>query len=230
MSTNITTPIIEKLSAPSEATAKVTRALLAGGVVAGPMFILVALVQVLTRPGFDLNRDAISLLTLGDLGWIQRANFVISGLLILACAFGIRRALHSRRGGTWGALLLGCYGVGLVIAGLFTPDPSFGFPPGAPAGMAPSMSWHDLLHTIAFFGAFISLVAAIFVFVRRFGSCGRRGWMAYSATTGVAPFPLIALSMASGSGVVLFVMGVITSAWVAALPARLMSEHANTTW
>ena len=87
------------------------------------------------------------------------------------------------------------------------------------------MSWHDGVHTVAFFEAFSTRVAAIFVFVRRFGACGQRGWMIYSAATGVAPFPLIAASQAGASGVVLFVMGVITSTWVAALPARLMSER-----
>ena len=138
MSTNITARASRALNAQAEATNRVTRALLWAGVVAGPLFILVAFVQVITRPGFDLSRDAISLLTLGDLGWIQRANFVICGLLVVTCAIGIRRALGHRRGGTWGALLFGCYGVGLVIAGLFTPDPSFGFPRGLPPGWPPA--------------------------------------------------------------------------------------------
>jgi hypothetical protein len=39
-----------------------TRALLACGVVAGPLFVAVALLQVLTRQGFDLTRHRISLL------------------------------------------------------------------------------------------------------------------------------------------------------------------------
>jgi len=34
---------------------KVTRTLLACGVIAGPLFILVAVIQVLTRPGFALD-------------------------------------------------------------------------------------------------------------------------------------------------------------------------------
>ncbi len=37
--------------------------------------------QAFTCPGFDLRRDAISILSLGDLGWIQVANFVVSGRL-----------------------------------------------------------------------------------------------------------------------------------------------------
>src|SRR5947207_11878704 len=72
----------------------VTRALLNAGVVAGPLFIVVAFAQAFTRPGFDLRRHAISMLSLGDLGWIQVANFVLTGLLVVALAVGMRRALH----------------------------------------------------------------------------------------------------------------------------------------
>jgi hypothetical membrane protein len=181
--------------------------------------------RALTRPGFDLRRHAISMLTLGDQGWMQRGTFVATGLLVLVAAAGIRRALRGGRAGTWGPLLLAGYGGGLLVAGLFTPDPALGFPPGAPAGMAATMSGHALLHTIAFFVAFISLVAAVFAFARRFAGARDRHWTLYCLATGVLPFPLIALSEAlGGNGVVLFAMGVITSAWVAALPLRLAAE------
>src|SRR5215469_16150900 len=63
-----------------------TRLLLAGGTIAGPLFIVASVVQAFTRPGFDIRRLAISMLTLGDLGWIQRANFIVCGVLVLACA------------------------------------------------------------------------------------------------------------------------------------------------
>lgn len=56
-----------------------TRALLACGVVAGPLFIVVALIQAFTRSGFDPVRHPLSLLSLGDLGWIQITNFVVGG-------------------------------------------------------------------------------------------------------------------------------------------------------
>lgn len=42
-----------------------TRRLLACGVAAGPLFLAAALIQALTRPGFDLSRDAVSLLSIG---------------------------------------------------------------------------------------------------------------------------------------------------------------------
>jgi hypothetical membrane protein len=207
----------------SERTA--TRLLLAAGTVAGPLFIVASLILAFTRTGFDIRRMAISMLTLGDLGWIQRTNFVVSGLLVLACAHGVRRALRAGRGALWAPILLACYGAGLVTAGLFTPDPALGFPAGAPAGNPTNYTWHAMVHTVAFFVAFISLIAACLVLARRFSGAGRRAWAAYCVASALLPIPLIALSMAmGGSGVPLIVMGAITSGWVAVLPVRLMTE------
>jgi hypothetical protein len=56
--------------------------------------------------------------------------------------------------------------------------------------MAATMSWRAVVHTIAFFVAFISLVAAILVFVSRFLALGHRGWAAYCAATGLLPLPV----------------------------------------
>ncbi len=48
-----------------------TTGLLASGVVAGPLFVGVSLIQAFASEGFDLRRHAISMLSLGELGWIQ---------------------------------------------------------------------------------------------------------------------------------------------------------------
>jgi Protein of unknown function (DUF998) len=80
--------------------------LLVCGVIAGPLCLAVVLVHAFTRDGFDLSRHPISLLSLGELGWIQIANFVLTGLLFVACGFGMRRALPAGRGGTWGSVRL----------------------------------------------------------------------------------------------------------------------------
>ncbi|MPZ96334.1 MAG: DUF998 domain-containing protein [Propionibacteriales bacterium] len=162
----------------------VTRRLLTCGVVAGPLYVLVAGLQVLTRDGFDLGRHPLSLLSVGDLGWIQIANFVVSGLLFVASAVGMRRALRSGRASTWGPRLVGTFGVGLVWAGVFVADPADGFPAGTPAGTPTDASWHAILHNIAPAVAFLALIAACFVFARRFAQRGQRGWAAYSAATG----------------------------------------------
>src|SRR6476646_11352837 len=71
----------------------VTRSLLGWGVVAGPFYVVVSLAQALTRDGFDLTRHQWSLLENGDLGWVQVANFVLTGLMVTAYAVGQARAL-----------------------------------------------------------------------------------------------------------------------------------------
>src|SRR4051812_38032909 len=95
-----------------------TSRLLACGVVAGPLFIVVVVIQAVTRTGFDLGYHPLSLLSLGDLGWIQVINFVVTGMLFVACAVGLRRAPLAGRGRTWGPTLVGAFGVGLIVSGI----------------------------------------------------------------------------------------------------------------
>ena len=113
-------------AAPSTETAR----LLACGVVAGPLFLAVLMIQAFTREGFDLSRHPLSLLSLGDLGWIQIANFVVTGALFVACAIGMRRVLRPGRSGTWAPRLVGAFGVGLIVAGVFTTDAGCRLPTG----------------------------------------------------------------------------------------------------
>ncbi|MEP7105859.1 MAG: DUF998 domain-containing protein, partial [Chloroflexota bacterium] len=143
---------------------------------AGPFYVAVVLGQALTRPGFDLARDDASLLSNGGLGWIQIANFVLTGLMVIACAIGMRRALGGGQGVTWGPALLALYGLGLVGAGIFVADPMNGFPPGTPSGRPATISVHGILHLVSAAVGFLGLVAACVVLARRFASERRRGW------------------------------------------------------
>ena len=164
----------------SETTTKATRALLACGVVAGPLYVVVGLIQMLVRDGFDIRRHALSLLSNGDLGWIQVANFLVAGLLAIVGAAGMRRVLRGSRGGTWGPLLIGVYGVGLIGAGFFRADPVLGFPPGLPASAYDTVSWQGIMHFISGGIGFLALIAACFVLARRYAALRQRGWAAYS--------------------------------------------------
>lgn len=201
-----------------------TRALLACGVLAGPLFIVVGLLQMLTRDGFDPIRHPLSLLSLGDLGWAQIANFVVAGALFVAAAVGMRRALRAGPGRTWGPLLVGVYGAALVMGGVFVADPALGFPPGTPDGIPEQVSWHGAVHTVAPVLASLTLGAAGLVSARRFAALGRRGWAAWSvavAVVGLAPAPL-------GNHDLFFVLLGLTVAhglvWLSALAARLRAD------
>jgi hypothetical membrane protein len=172
-------------AAQAEPVTGTTRALLACGVLAAPLWFGVVVVQMLTRPGFDLRRHAISVLDLGDLGWVQVTNFVVAGLLMVACAAGLRRALRPGPAATWGPLLAGAFGLGLIGGGLFLPDPMFGFPPGTP-DVPGQISGHGLLHLVSASVAFLALIVATAVVLpRRLLAAGQRGQAACSAAAGV---------------------------------------------
>src|SRR5215813_12027690 len=95
-----------------------TRALLACGVVAGPVYVMVTMAQALTRDGFDLRKHRFSWLTTGDLGWIHQSNMVLVGVLTVLLAIGVGRMLRTGRGAVWAPRLLGLFGVAYVIGGL----------------------------------------------------------------------------------------------------------------
>jgi len=220
-------PNVKKYAQPAaaggQALSPATRALLAAGAASGPLFYGLAAIQMAIRPGFDIRRHAISLLSLGDLGWIQIASFILTGVLALLCAVALRRVLRGGKAGTWGPLLIGVYGVGLIIGGLFHPDPGLGFPPGAPAGMPTSMSAQAGVHSLAFYLAFLSLIAASFVIARRFAAEGRGAWRAYSLATGiVAPVLIVLGSTNPGvAGMLFAVAGLVAFGWASAVAAYL---------
>ena len=200
---------------------RVTRSLLGYGALAGPFYTVVVLVQGLTRPGFDLTRHDASLLSNGSLGWIQIANFLLTGAFVLAFAVGLGRALGSGRAATWAPRLIAVYGLGLIGGGIFIADPMNGFPPGAPAGHPATVSIHGILHLVAAGLGFLCLVAACFVMARRFAAERRRGWMAYSIVAGAAFLAAFA-GLASGSASPVVVLTfwtalIVVWSWMAAV-------------
>lgn len=182
---------------PTIGTRQTSQNLLRCGIAAGPFYIIVGFAQVVTREGFDVRRHALSLLSNGDLGWIQILNFLVSGALVIAGALGLRTVLRGRQGGTWAPLLLIGYGVGLIGAGVFAPDPAQGFPPGA-VFESTGMSRSGLLHFVFGGFGFYALIGASFVLALRFKRLKQAPWSVYSFLTGVG-FLVSFAAIASGS-------------------------------
>ncbi|WP_037465452.1 DUF998 domain-containing protein [Shimazuella kribbensis] len=200
--------------------------LLVCGVISAPFFFILSIIQIFTRAGFDIRRHAISTLTLGDMGWIQSANFIITGLLAIAASIGIRYFLNGDKGGTWGPILIGVYGLGMILAGVCKPDPGLGFPSGAPEGAPTSMSIPAAIHSFAFFIAFLCLIAACFVLARRFSKERKQGWRIYCIATGILAPLLIILGMSLGTwiGVIMGLAGMIAFGWVSALSGHIQGK------
>jgi hypothetical protein len=145
------------------------------------LFWLVVIVDGITKSGYDARRDFISELALGEHGWVQSANFVVVGLLMLAFALGLRRLFSAGRASLFGPVLVGTFGVGLVASGIFTGDPA-NYPAGADTT---TVTTHGLVHSIAFLVIVVSVIAACFVFARRFREePAWKGYAIYSVITG----------------------------------------------
>lgn len=207
-----------------------TRLLLACGAAAGPLFAAVALVQAVARSGFDLTRHQLSLLSNGDLGWIQTGNFLTTGLLFSAGAIGMSRVLRSGPASRWGPRLIGIVGAGLIGAGSFRADPAFGFPPGTPSGFPTTVTWQGGLHLVVATVAFLSLIAACFVFSRRFARRGQRLWAATSTAVGVLLLLAVAANGAMAGQAVANVgftaAALVAFGWASAVAASLLVDVA----
>ena len=184
--TRTTTPRAPILNTSVVAPAQQARTLLACGAAAGPLYVITGVIEGLTRSGFDLRHQDLSLLSNGPLGWIHITLFFVTGSLLILGAAGTRHVLgRGGRGATWGPRLLATYGVGLLAAGLFVTDPMSGFPSGTPAGRPNHVSWHGNLHFISAAIAFLAFIVSCFVFARRFSAQGQTGWARFSVITGV---------------------------------------------
>jgi hypothetical protein len=201
----------------------VTRRLLRCGLAAGPVFLGVAAAQILTCNGFDLTRHPISLLANGDLGWIQIANFVLTGSLVIAFATGLRRALNAQKGGTWGARLLTIFGAGLVLSGVFVADPANGFPLGTP-DLVSTPTWHGILHGVGALGVDAFAIACL-VLARHFHTRRSRTWTIACIATGLGLEALLADPTAAMMSVRMAAGGVITYTFLAALALHTLARN-----
>jgi len=138
--------------------AAITRSLLGYGVLSGVFYLVVGLTLASTRDGFDLATHPLSLLMLGEGGWMQRANLLLSGVMVIAASIGIRRAMAGSRVRAGPLVLL--FGISLIVAGLCPPDPMAGFPPGTVEG---PMTTSGIIHLAAGAVGFLALAGAAWV-------------------------------------------------------------------
>jgi hypothetical membrane protein len=210
------------------------RALLIGGVVGPVLFLLVFLVEGALRPGYDPMRHQVSLLSLGDRGWIQVLSFLICGSLIAGFGMGLWSVLEPGRAAIGGPIGIVLAGIGLIVAGAFSVQPSFGYPPGAPSGI-PDPDLASYLHVVGAFLFFFGMIAAAALFAGRFHTAGRRGWAWYSGLS--AAIVLVFFAASSGGpdgqplvpdyvGLLQRVSIIVGLVWLAALAASFIRDGA----
>jgi len=148
------------------------------GVSTAVVFVAVLFVEGARRAGYDPTYHTGSELSLGDRGWIQTANFLQMGVGMFAFALGVDRTLDA----PVGAALLGIFGVGMVVAGVFRPDPLRGYPPEAPNGTRDGVSVNHRIHdVISGPVAFLAIFGACLVLAGRLDGV----WRLYTLLTAI---------------------------------------------
>jgi hypothetical protein len=197
-----------------------TRALLWLGVIAGPFYLTVGVVQGLVRPGFSFARHPLSVLANGPGGWVQSANFVLSGVMVIAAAVGFGRVLGRRsRAVTWP---LAGFGLAMLVASVFHADPVDGFPPGTPLGPPTTISPMGLTHFASGALGFVCLAVSCFCAAWMMRRRGAASLAAVSLFGGLS----IVVGFFGGAAVPIGTWGiwyavVVGWAWLAILSLRL---------
>ncbi len=155
---------------------------LAAAGIGGPiMFAVVALAQSLLRPEHGLVSDPISALAAGPSGWVQDANFLVFGSLMIAYAIGLHLGVRPTRWGVLGLAFLVLSGAGLVWAGLFPATDAAG-----------ALQDDRVLHIVAFPMTFLGAGIGLIVMSRRMAGDPRWHSVAtYVLATGIAVLVLL---------------------------------------
>ena len=176
--------------------ARWTRRLLSCGLAAGPVFVTTFLAAGATRDGYRPCRHPVSSLALGPRGWLQTANFAVTGSLVLAGTAGLELAGDPALSTRVGRALTGAAGAGLIGAAVFATDPVSGYPPGTPATPVPP-SRAGIAHNLAAVPVFLGLPAAAFLCSGRSARTGHRQFAFYCAATATT---MLATTTLAGAG------------------------------
>jgi hypothetical protein len=99
--------------------AAVPSVLALAGIVGPVLFVVVLLAQDLLRSDYDPLAAATADPMIGPWGWVQQANFVVLGLLLMAFAVGLHRGVWAAGPGVAAPAIVALSGLGLVVAGFF---------------------------------------------------------------------------------------------------------------
>jgi uncharacterized protein DUF998 len=164
---------------------------IACGVVAGPLFVSSFTAIGARRAGYDWRRHAVSSLANGRGGWLQRANFMLTGALYCIAAHGLAGS-PKRIVGPVPALISGV-GAGLVGSGLFVTDPVAGFPPSPREHDDPDRTRsitqptrRGRLHNLCAIPIFAGIPVAALICATSAARRGEYRWASYSAGSAIA--------------------------------------------
>jgi hypothetical membrane protein len=171
---------------------KTVPAALTCGVAAGPCFVSAFTAIGATRAGYEWRRHAVSSLADGRGGWLQRANFIVTGSLYCIAAHGLARSSRQTVGPRVIPVLTFGAGGGLICSGLFVTDPVAGYPPSPSDHNQPDRTPPVLpsragrLHNVSAIPTFFGIPIAALTCATSAAHRGEYRWASYSAGSAVA--------------------------------------------
>lgn len=196
------------------------------GMIGAVLFVSVFSIYGWLYPGYSPTRMFVSELSLGNYGWVQILNFVLTGALVLAFGRGLAAHFTTGAASRAGPVLVQIIGVSLIASGPFITDPS---------SMSGQASAHGVVHGI--FGALVFTFAPLscFVFYGRFRSDTLwrplAGWTLGSGVVLTLGIVLLKISQQPGSGLfewkglVQRVILVTFMAWIFTVATRLRHHY-----
>lgn len=171
---------------------RTTLLVIAGGLLSAIVFMLVYVIEGIVRPGYNSWQQPVSALSLGPGGWLQQTNFIVFGIIALFTVPAVHTLLRSGVSAVAYPIMKALSGISFIMLGIFSQDPTSGYPVGTVAPITPSLS--GSIHIIFSFVSFIGLAVGSFVLARRLAREPRwRGWSTYSILNGLLAFVFIAL-------------------------------------
>lgn len=190
------------------------------GIVAPIIFFIILIVAGLLRAGYNPISRYGSDLELGPNSWLQRANFILFGVLAMAFAVGLHRGINDGKGSRIGPVLIGVAGIAIVLEAIFI-EPASGkhSMPGSIHAHASQMLSGSLI------------VAYILIALRLRRDRCWRGYALYSVIAAVLSFVLlVALMWGAGSDLLASRIGlvqrlhyVVLFGWLEVLALRLLT-------
>jgi hypothetical membrane protein len=202
--------------------------LLALAGIIGPIwFTTLVVVQGFLLPDYSHVRMPISALAAWPTGWIQTANFHVTGILTIVFAAALHRGVEPTQHGAVGAGFLAFGGVGIILAGLFPWRMIDGVPTETPP------------HVVGAIMTFACTGIGVLFLSRRMKADARwRGLAAYTMWSGIA---ILVLFVALGffaiedgtplhpwAGLLQRVLCAVWFTWLIAAALRLRSVTSST--
>jgi hypothetical protein len=186
------------------------------------LWVLIVIVLHGLKSDLDPVETYISDYAIGDNGLLMAAAFVIVGLGMLCLAMGLRASLASGKRVLLGVILMAVTGVGFILAGVFTTDPTG----------AEEATTEGSLHLLGAVLVFPVTIANSFVLLGVFRRDPR--WASFAARWRWAPWVLlVGMIVAFGSpddilGLTQRVFAAIIMGWFAVMALGLMAPSSAT--